>query len=310
MEKRPKCLPSDTRVAGTHFIQDFKFSCNRIVPIFEADTMHGLNQLLGKAKFINKDYGTVFYRGECSLHDSLIPSALRNKKNVSAALQKLNTLKRRILQDSKLSNFIKLSLEKNAKNHQLEGVLQHYGVKTRYIDVVDNHWIALWMGNNKSVEYKIREKYYHYEKREIPIIDCIKRGETPKIDDLYQYILLIAMPYSQNQSCGITEHSNFILIDLRMALPSTFLRPHAQHGLVMRKVIHTDETVEKYDLATEVVGVIRIRIDKVFQWLGNGKLLTQENLFPAPGYDTGYDVLLQRTDIFTTNEFKIAKYII
>lgn len=74
--------------------------------------------------------------------------------------------------------------------------------------------------------------------------------------------------------------------------------------------IHTDETVEKYDIATEVVGVIRIRIDRVFQWLGNGKLLTQENLFPAPGYDTGYDVWLQRTDIFTTNEFKIAKYII
>ena len=78
----------------------------------------------------------------------------------------------------------------------------------------------------------------------------------------------------------------------------------------MRKVVHTDETIEKYDLATEIVGIIRIRTDRVSRWLGNGSLLTQENLFPAPGYDTGYDVLLQRTDIFKSSEFKIAKYII
>ena len=310
MERKLKILPSNTNVAGTHFIKDFHLSCGKDVPIFEADTMHGLNQLLGKAKFINKDYGTVYYRGECSLHDSLIPSILRNKRNVSAAIQQLNTLKNRFLQDSKLCNFIKLSTEKNAKNHQLEGMLQHYGVKTRYVDVVDNHWIALWMGNNQCMEYKIQEKYYHYEKREIPIIECLQDSVKLDIDELYQYVLLIAMPHSNIHVSGITEHNDFILIDLRAALPSTFLRPHAQHGLVMRKVVHTDETIEKYDLATEIVGIIRIRTDRVSRWLGNGSLLTQENLFPAPGYDTGYDVLLQRTDIFKLSEFKIAKYII
>lgn len=96
------------------------------------------------------------------------------------------------------------------------------------------------------------------------------------------YLETIAMPHSSIHVSGITEHNDFILIDLRAALPYTFLRPHAQHGLVMRKVVHTDETIEKYDLATEIVGIIRIRTNRVSRWLGNGSLLTQENLFPVP----------------------------
>lgn len=309
MDRKPKVLPSNTNVAGTHFVQNYQFACGSIVPIFEAETMHGLNQILGKAKFINQNYGEVFYRGECKLHESLIPSIFRTHKNASSAIRPLNALKRKIIADTRLSNFIKLSSEATAKNHQLEGVLQHYGIKTRYIDLVDNHWIALWMGHNNCVQYKIHETYYHYEKRELPIVENLTNPSPLETDKLYQYILLIAMPHSNNHNCGITEQGDFILVDLRQALPSTFLRPHAQHGLVMRKVIHTEESVDKYDLATEVVGIVRIRIDKAEVWLGNGALLSQENLFPAPGYDTGYDVLLTRVDIFSGIGMKIAKYI-
>lgn len=99
---------------------------------------------------------------------------------------------------------------------------------------------------------------------------------------------------------------------MRQALPSTFLRPHAQHGLVIRRKVHNcdiQKNAEAYDLAPAIVGIIRIRIDRVKEWIGTGKLLTQSSLFPPPAYDYGYDLLLERTDIFEETGFNITRYV-
>lgn len=55
-------------------------------------------------------------------------------------------------------------------------------------------------------------------------------------------------------------------------------------------------------MSETVIGILKIRIDIVEQWLGTGELLTQENLFPPMAYDNGYDLLLKRQDLF--EEFK------
>ncbi len=65
----------------------------------------------------------------------------------------------------------------------------------------------------------------------------------------------------------------------------------------------------KYDMAPAVIGIIKIRIDKVHEWMGNGELLTQNNLFPPPAYDYGFDLLLSRDDLFKDSEYSIAKYV-
>lgn len=62
-------------------------------------------------------------------------------------------------------------------------------------------------------------------------------------------------------------------------------------------------------MAENVIGIIRIRTDLAAQWLGNGKLLSVENLFPSPAFDQGYDVLLSRKDLFEDTINTIAKYI-
>ena len=103
--------------------------------------------------------------------------------------------------------------------------------------------------------------------------------------------------------------NNIIEIDLRKSLPSTFLRPHAQHGLVIKKNVDLNfRKSEDYDLSTNVVAIIKIRIDRAKQWIGNGELLTQDNLIPPPGYDPGYDLLLSKYDIFSNSSLKITKY--
>lgn len=293
---------------GCKYCGNYDFKCGQSVPIYEVSNVHALNQLVGYAKFINQSYGDVYYRGECKLHDSLIPSLFRGRTNTSIAAQ-LNTLIKKVFTDNNMKKQLKLDEADSVSSAlKIEGVLQHYGIKTRFIDVVDNHWVALWMGLNQNKKYKQIYEYNHYEQREIPLIDFIDGKECTE-EDLFQYILLLAVPGKCKRiNNGIFVSDNYYEIDLRQALPSTYLRPHAQHGLVIKKRPHDGDQIEKYDMATNVVGIIKIRIDRAKQWIGTGELLTQDNLFPAPSFDNGYDILLSRTDLFN-DDFAIARYI-
>ena len=290
----------------------YTFSCGHTVPIYEAYTVHALNQLIGYAKFLNKNYGNVYYRGECRLHDSLKPSLYRKGKNVETATARLTALLKKIYSDSYMSNELKINRNKiDVEKNKIEAMLQHYGIPTRFIDVVDNHWIALWMGLNYIEHIKQVHTYYHYVERIVSVLDLTSDS---KEKDFYQYILLITIPFSSKKlSSGIEESSNFMQIDLRQALPSLFQRPHAQHGLVIRKKRHEEDMpigMDAYDLASSVIGVVKIRIDRAKEWLGRGTLLTQNNLFPSPAYDYGYDLFLDRSDLFEEcKPFEITRYI-
>lgn len=134
-------------------------------------------------------------------------------------------------------------------------------------------------------------------------------GDAIKTLDPYVYLLLMAFPYSTGRSeYGVSESDEFVVIDLRRALPSIYLRPHAQHALVVRRR-DTDKVqpAKYYDLASQVVSILKVRIDRVNKWLGNGELLTKENLFPSPGIDQGYNTLLIHPEIFRY-QFQIIKY--
>lgn len=105
---------------------------------------------------------------------------------------------------------------------------------------------------------------------------------------------------------GIYVGNEIIRIDLCSSLPSIFLRPHAQHGLVVKRNIH--ESKMSFDIAANVVGIVRLRIDNVISWIGTGNLPERGNLFPSPAYDFGYEILLQSKDSFENKYHKIAQY--
>lgn len=311
--KSPKRLSDRLSINGTKFIENYHFSCGNVVPIYEVDTVHAFNQLIGHAKFNNQAYGNVFYRGECKLHDSLKPSLFRNSKNVDKPTERLSQLIQRIIDDSHLKRELKVEGQSfDVAKHKIEGLLQHYGIPTRFVDVVDNHWIALWMGLNRAEKVKQLSQYYHYTERAIPLVELAKDASISD-RDLFQYVLLIAVPFSERRGLnGIQTSSDYIEVDLRQALPSIFLRPHAQHGFVLRRKVHNDDFckgTDAYDMAPSVIGIIKIRIDRVHEWIGTGELLTQNNLFPPPAYDYGYDLLLMRSDLFSETEFSIARYV-
>ena len=303
----PILLKNNLRITDTKYVGEYKYRCGNVVPIFDVYSTSGLNQIIGHAKFNNKDIANVYYRGECKLHDQLLPSLFRKcRKTIKA--KHIRSLINRIMKDQSMRKSIKINGDINSKavdSAKIEGMLQHYGIKTRFIDLVDNHWVSLWMGNYRNCETKRIAKYYHYYKREIQFLDFINNNET-----LFQYILLVAIPNADMEEVdGVKISDNFIEVDLRKALPSVFLRPHAQHGIVVRKKMPEEKCADDYDLASQVIGILRIRIDMASLWLGNGELLSQANLFPPPSYDCGYDILLSRTDLFTDSEYQIAKYI-
>lgn len=129
-------------------------------------------------------------------------------------------------------------------------------------------------------------------------------------EDLYQDILMLALPKSDSSTIdGIEQTDELLKVDLRQALPSVFLRPHSQHGVVARKKVNPSKYAKDYDMASQVIGIIRLRIDYVNQWLGEGQLLSQTNLFPSPMNDYGYDLLLQLPSDFIPKNFAIAKYV-
>ena len=128
-------------------------------------------------------------------------------------------------------------------------------------------------------------------------------------DDIYVYVLLMAMPHATSvPEYGITQTEYFVEVDLRKALPSIYIRPHAQHALVIKKrVKHSDGSASYFDMSKQVVGIIKVRIDIADNWVGNGYLMTERNIFPSPSLDQGYNTLLMRTGIFKY-PFEIVKY--
>jgi hypothetical protein len=238
------------------------------VPIYHAYSPQAFNQLVGYAKFINGSNGTVLYRGQCDNFDHLLPSGAR-PGTISVSDETIDAMRK----DKPIATFFNLDSEeiKGWERYQsvlIESVLQHYGAKTYCMDFVDNHWCALWFGLYRFFDN-------HYVKRE-------GMGEK-----LYVYLYLADTKGACVRGMYIGEDT--YTVDLRKALPSTFARPSAQHGWIVRK--HHREMCNYDD---GVIGVIEVDVDDASNWLGEGELLSQQNFFPDYMRDQGYKVLLWR----------------
>ena len=52
------------------------------IPVYEIHSFHSLTQFIGFGKYLNRESGNVYLRGQTSLYNgSLTPSALRGNRN-------------------------------------------------------------------------------------------------------------------------------------------------------------------------------------------------------------------------------------
>lgn len=243
-------------------------SCGKNVNMYTIKSVHDLTQFIGYGKYINNQNHNVYLRGQTQLYGgALIPSLYRGRTKFESITQKydkrINAMKRDVKSFNQYDRII------------LEPLLQHYGIKTPYIDLVDNVWVALWFALHQAKTKIINTHEYVY----------FYNNENE-----YSYVFLVATDaINPSDKHGVYLGLETKLVDLRKAVPSYFLRPHAQHAYMLRKVTPYPE-----DYSDLVIGIARIPTLLGLKWLGDNELLTVSSLFPAAYFDSGYAILLKR----------------
>lgn len=251
--------------------------------LLHVEEPHALIMAAGYLKFVmaSKNGEGIYFRGQRKLYSSLTPTLFRSRTN-----RELTNPKTRSTRASSLNDVVKCfqsagSIFNRFGEYAHEPLLQHYGINTTWIDVVDNVWVALWFACYRALSSGQSSEYLHFERR------------TPSNEEKYAYILLVAADITNRNrhKPGFFYGNNTELVDLRMAAPSVFLRPHAQHGLLLRKK-GVSGSGRPLDYKDQVRGVIRVDLAKALKWLGDGKMVGIHSLFPPPYYDNGYQILL------------------
>lgn len=144
----------------------------------------------------------------------------------------------------------------------------------------------IWkMNREENDRWEAKNKRILQEKKKFE-----KQIKQFELDNEYghMYMLLYLAETDYPTIGGMTVGRKTYTIDLRKALPSTFLRPSAQHGWIVKG------RDKSYAFEEDIVCVIRINVKLVNELLGNGLLASQKNFFPSIDCDWGYRVLLQR----------------
>ena len=247
------------------------------IDVLHTDEPHALVMAAGYLKFIlakNQNEG-IYFRGQRKIYKSLSPTLYRDTASIKVQNAKhaaLSNLIEKFVSGGKIFD--------SFGEYAHEPLLQHYGINTTWMDLVDNVWVALWFACHRAMAVGKKGEYIHFERR------------LPSSDEQYAYLLLIAadINHRAREKPGYYHGDHTELVDLRMAAPSVFLRPHAQHGLLFRR--KGDTTGRVLDYSSQLRGVIRVDLAKALDWLGSGKMVNTHSLFPPPFYDNGYQILL------------------
>lgn len=249
-------------------------------------TPHALIQIAGFIKYKMKD-DIIVYRGQTRDYGELEPSLYRNKKG--SRLSDMSSKRR--------TSDLKIIIDELDKRHAFldavdkyyyEAILQHYGFKTRYIDFVDNIWVALVFSSLSwhSNKYNKQDELMHFDNKGYGYIYVLSAGKkNSDIDNI------------------VKTDKLYEVVDLRKSIPSLYLRPHAQHGILIKKnPIRNRLTTSKTNMYNDIIAKLRIRKTTIIKWINNSKLLTPEFLFPSTYFDDGYSRLSERNIMELYNE--------
>jgi len=208
----------------------------------------------------------VFCRGQINDYPS-IPSLLRGKDLTD------EHLKLRLAAYDKLA--CKAKILYNASRFQQENIhpiFQHYGLKTPWLDLVDNVFVAIWFATKKFYNEKNGNKAHYKTSRK-------------KFGHIYFYSTSPKTKY----------------FDLREGHSSLSLRLHAQHGISMTR--NDDEwSVANRSLDDHLVATVKF--PNIKEWRPDGKIFSTRFLFPSADLDNTYKYLKKEKFGELLNEIK------
>ena len=248
--------------------------------VFHVRRPHLLIQACGYLKFSHaqETHSSVYFRGQGSLHHGALSPTIYRGITSQATCAKRNAYMNSYLESCRKQK----KVLKQVPGYAWEPLLQHYGIRTRWIDAVDNVWVALWFACHEVHATGPNGMFLHFERR--PLFH-------PDGKENYAYIVLLEVGSNPvHDKPGLTEGMDTEAIDLRVACPSTFLRPHAQHGVLVKRRHSAKKLITDY--SDVVAGVVRVSLNDAYTWLGDGVLLSTHVLFRLWVHDYGYRDLL------------------
>ncbi|TVL96546.1 MAG: hypothetical protein CV087_23705 [Candidatus Brocadia sp. WS118] len=204
----------------------------------------------------------VFVRGQTDDFNNMIPSIFRGDnltgERIRKRLEAYKKVKCEIYQIKPAARF---------KGEIGGASLQHYGLKTPWLDLVDNIFIGLWFARNEM--NFIKENIY----------------EIKKSKNEFGWIYLLRAEYENKvNSEGICIGANTQWCDLRYHHRDLSLRPHFQHGIFISKSNYSDIN---YDLNNEIIATIKLPL-KLKNDIEDVK---SKHIFPSKRYDNTYKYL-------------------
>lgn len=198
-------------------------SLDRVKHFYVTD-FRALSLATGIIRYTLKGTNTkVFYRGQ-ERDYSLVPSLYRSAKTGEDAIEAEQKLE-------EIMACIKRSFDQIGTDDEREALCQHYGLHTRWIDIVDNIQTALWFAYDRSYTKDDREQ---------------------RFDEDVGYIYVVAVP---------DDEKKVKVIDLREK-PSQFLRPHTQQAFAAKTSNPSKELgkLSAYQIVTFIVPRTLLRI--------------------------------------------------
>jgi hypothetical protein len=193
--------------------------------------------------------GTVFLRAQPADYASMRPSLFRDTRDDRIELR-VNAYYRLI---AELQTAFR---NERLRTNELGALLQHYGLKTTWLDVVDNLYTAIWFASA------------------YPSIN--KEGER----EAWLYLI------GTEAAAGHLRVAN-----LRLKHSSLTLRPHAQHAYSLSRPSRVEWTRQNVCLNAHVLAAIRI--PGINEWSLVGKLAEWQFMFPPPVADNTFKLLLE-----------------
>lgn len=222
-----------------------------------------LVQAVDKIKYVGTQKSLkVFLRGQSSLYSGkIIPSAYRDADKLEVDKQIEGQISRFKAVAGK--NFQKLD------ENVIEGLFQQYEQSSRWIDAVDNIWVALWFACQRRWE-------------EGELVQYVRRNPRIEVGKFkYAYILIL----------GANPEANEVVMDLREKTPSMFVRPHVQHGVLLQRRGKDGQPMA--DMTRLIQAVVRVDLEDALSWIGNSPSLSSSSMFPNPSFDTGFRDLIE-----------------
>jgi hypothetical protein len=197
----------------------------------------------------------VFLRGQVDDFPGMVPGLFRDADDDSCEA-------RGRAYDAVLTRIVELFGHGRFRRSDLGALLQHYGLRTPWLDLVDNIYTAAWFATNRYCR------------------DQRGGGHYSRSAERYGWLYLIAT--------GHQNHSRLFCVDLRKHHSSMCLRLHAQHGL-SAATQHDGAPIEHFDYGQHVVA--RVRIPNDTRFIVSGALASPRFFFPSAHLDESYALL-------------------